>query len=103
MDIYAGEFRQIIDYLLVMRDECRDGSGLVVSVWQSAIDRATFGLAVLETIADEQAVTVSAALSFLDELHTDPDGMVDALDAVVSRGDMVRCAFGDEEDGDEDE
>ena len=103
MGFDSGEFRQVIEWLLVMRDECRDESGLAVSVWQSAIDRATFGLAVLERMADEEAVTVSAALSFLDELDTDPDGMVDALDAVAARGEMVRCAFDDGEDGDGDE
>lgn len=92
------EFRQIIDYLLVMRDECRDESGLAVAVWQSAIDRATLGLAMLEQMADCEGVTVSAALSFLDEMETEPDGFGAALSAVVEHDVAVPCSFGDDDD-----
>ena len=100
-DFDPREFRQIIDYLLVMRDECRDESGLAVAVWQSAIDRATFGLAVLEHMTDYEGVTASAALSFLDEMDDAPDGLPIAFAAVAEFGEVVPCSFGDESDDDE--
>lgn len=95
-DSYA--FRQVINWLLVMRDECRDESGLAVSVWQSAIDRATFGLAVLEHMTGYEGVTASAALSFFDELDNEPDGLPAAFAAVAEFGEVVPCSFGDESD-----
>lgn len=58
---------------------------LLADVWRAAVDRATFGLAVMEHVLNG-ALDAGQAAAFLDEMETDPDGLRDALGSVFGRG-----------------
>lgn len=66
------------DMSVVLRDPLR------ADLWRAAIDRATFGLAVLARLAAGD-MDVERAASFLAEMETDPDGLREAFEAFLDR------------------
>ena len=64
--------------LLGERGRCWDRSEAVRAVWEAAVDRAVDALRILSYMS-EIGLDGRAAETFLDDLETNPDGLIAAL------------------------